>query len=144
MQEVLGDKIEDISTILTLLAPTDSAFEALAETLETTVEDLLKIPVIKKIILYHIIPALKEFAEFAIGDVIETLLQGELGIKVSVVLHPHERSAPACICRPARRQCMQVQVQVVLPAAIMLRPAITGSLKSSQPLYMCAELPVHQ
>ena len=46
------------------------------------IEDLLKLPVIKKLILYHILPALEEFAEIAVGEVIQSLLAKE-GIKAS-------------------------------------------------------------
>ena len=42
-----------------------------------------------QILLYHILPEAKTIAEFAAGEFIETLLQGELGIKVgcSVITH---------------------------------------------------------
>ena len=46
-------------------------------------EELIKLPIIKKIIIYHIIPAIEEFAEIAIGELIESFLLKE-GIKVRV------------------------------------------------------------
>ena len=46
-------------------------------------EELVKLPIIKKIIIYHIIPAIEEFAEIAIGELIESFLLKE-GIKVGV------------------------------------------------------------
>ena len=47
-----------------------------------TIEELLEIPVIKKIILYRILPAIEEFAEIAVGELIESFLDKE-GIKVT-------------------------------------------------------------
>ncbi|KAK9800270.1 hypothetical protein WJX73_000195 [Symbiochloris irregularis] len=84
IEEALGSKIKDVETILTLFCPTNAAFEALASTLGKTVEELLSIPIIRKIILYHILPVVEEVAEFAIGEFIQTLLSGS-GIKINVV-----------------------------------------------------------
>lgn len=81
-QEVLGNKLKKLDTILTILAPTNAAFEALAKTLGKDIKALLKLPVIKKIILYHLLPDFKKIAEIAIGKFITTLLEGEAGIKV--------------------------------------------------------------
>ena len=82
LQEVLGKKLSLVNTILTVLAPTNSAFEALAESLGMSIEELLEQPIIKQIILYHVLPELKNIAEIAFGELLSTLLQGEKGIKV--------------------------------------------------------------
>ena len=124
VQDIFELNVGDIlSDVVTLLAPTDSAFKALAEKVRACallmssllsaaswsssvshagchtlasadlitgmgmqvgmeLEELIKLPIIKKIILYHILPAIEEFAEIAIGELIESFLLKE-GIKVS-------------------------------------------------------------
>ena len=66
----------------TVFAPTNAAFEALAESLHIKVEDLLELPNLKDILLYHVAAGALDAATIAKHDAVKTL-QGDL-IRVEV------------------------------------------------------------
>jgi uncharacterized surface protein with fasciclin (FAS1) repeats len=67
----------------TVFAPTDEAVVALTEALEITAEDLLALPNLSDILLYHAVGAEAYAADLSDGQLIETLQGGNLTVSIT-------------------------------------------------------------
>lgn len=84
----LDDELDDCEFgPVTLFAPTNEAFAALADALDVEVEDLLALPDLEDILLYHLLPGVVESGDLPApgsSESFETLLDGQ-EIEIEVV-----------------------------------------------------------
>ena len=81
-QENLLEVLDNLSSEFTVFAPTNEAFNVLLESLEISVEELLALPNLSDILLYHVLAGTVLFddAVDSAGQVIETLNEDNIGI----------------------------------------------------------------
>ena len=75
--------VVDGQQLLTAMAPTDAAFEVLLETLEITFSDLLSVPGVAEVFLYHFVNGAVYSVDLSDGQSIETLQGGEMSIAIN-------------------------------------------------------------